>query len=80
MTGPYVLDTDTVTYQQMGRASVLDRLVTIPPDSVFTTIVTVREQLRGRLAAVDSAREDNGLLLAYERLQTTVRYFNRVNI
>ena len=80
MTAPYVLDTDTVTHQQAGRASVLRRLSAVSPDVVFTTVITVREQLRGRLAAVDQATEGPDLLLAYDRLLATVRYFAHVNV
>ena len=81
MTAPqYILDTDTVTHQQAGRAAVLRRLSTVSPDAVFTTVITVREQLRGRLAAVDQAAEGPDLLLAYDRLLATVRYFAHVNV
>ena len=52
---PYILDTDTVTLHQAGRAPVLQRLAAVAPDMVFTTVITVRGQLRGRLAAVDQA-------------------------
>jgi len=79
-TPQYVLDTDTVTHQQMGRASVLQRLASLSPDRVFTTVVTLREQVRGRLTAVDQASEGDDLLLAYDRLLATVRYFARVNV
>ena len=81
MTTPqYILDTDTVTHQQMGRESVLRRLTSVSPDLVFTTVVTLREQVRGRLAAVDQASEGDDLLLAYDRLLATVRYFAHVNV
>jgi len=79
-TPPYILDTDTVTYQQAGRAAVLQRLATVAPETVFTTVITVREQLRGRLTAVDQATEGPDLLLAYDRLLATVRYFAHVNV
>lgn len=81
MTEPrYILDTDTVTYVQAGRAAVLQRLSATTPDTVFTTVITVREQLRGRLAAVDQAAEGPELLLVYDRLLATVRYFTHVNV
>ena len=80
MTAPYVLDADTVTHQQAGRASVLRRLSAVSPDGVFTTVITVREQLIGRLAAVDQTTEGPDLLLAYDRLLATVRYFAHVNV
>jgi len=76
----YILDTDTVTHQQAGRTAVLRRLSTVSPDMVFTTVVTVREQLKGRLATVDQATEGPDLLLAYDRLLATVRYFAHVNV
>lgn len=76
----YVLDTDTVTYLQAGRAAVMRRLSTVSPDAVFTTVITMREQLRGRLAAVDQAAEGPDLLLPYDRLLATVRYFTHVNV
>lgn len=77
---PYILDTDAVTYHQKGHAAIVRRLATVSPDSVFTTVITVREQLRGRLAAVDQAAEGPDLLLAYDRLLATVRYFTQVNV
>jgi tRNA(fMet)-specific endonuclease VapC len=79
-TTPYILDTDTVTHQQAGQTAVLRRLSAVASDAVFTTVITVREQLRGRLAAVDQATEGPDLLLAYDRLLATVRYFAHVNV
>jgi tRNA(fMet)-specific endonuclease VapC len=76
----YVLDTDTVTFQQAGRPLVIQRLASLAPDAVFTTIVTMREQLRGRLATVDQATTADELVYAYDRLLHTVRYFARVNV
>jgi tRNA(fMet)-specific endonuclease VapC len=76
----YVLDTDTVTFQQAGRTPVVQRLASLSPDIVFTTVVTVREQLRGRLATVDQATSVQDLILAYARLLATVRYFGRINV
>ena len=58
----------------------LRRLTSVSPDLVFTTVVTLREQVRGRLVAVDQASEGDDLLLAYDRLLATVRYFAQVNV
>lgn len=76
----YVLDTDTVTFQQAGREHVLRRLAVVPPDAVYTTVITVREQRRGRLAVVDQVQEGPALVQAYAKLQATLRYFNHVNV
>jgi tRNA(fMet)-specific endonuclease VapC len=77
---PRVLDTDIVTYHQAGREAVLRRLRVVPPELIFTTVVTMREQLRGRLAAVDKAAEGAALVRAYAHLQHTVAYFHRVRV
>jgi tRNA(fMet)-specific endonuclease VapC len=76
----YVLDTDTVTFQQAGRETVLRRLAAVPAAMVYTTVITLREQLRGRLAAIDQATEGPVLVRAYEQLQATLLYFNHINV
>jgi tRNA(fMet)-specific endonuclease VapC len=75
----YILDTDTVTFQQAGREPVLRRLAAVPADAVYTTVITLREQMRGRLANVDRAPEGPALVRAYEQMQATLLYFCRVN-
>ncbi len=67
----YVLDTDTVTFQQAGREHVLRRLAVVPPDAVSTTVITVREQRRGRLAVM--VLSVDGILVTSNR-----RDFDRV--
>jgi tRNA(fMet)-specific endonuclease VapC len=47
---------------------------------VYTTVITLREQLRGRLAAIDQATEGPVLVRAYEQLQATLLYFNHINV
>ena len=76
----YILDTDSVTFQQAGRETIIHRLQSVPADSVYTTVITVYEQIRGRLAAINRAREGRDLVWAYERLQATLRYFSLVNV
>jgi len=76
----YILDTDTVTFQQGGRPAVIRRLSEVAPDVVATTVITLYEQLRGRLAAVNRQQDDQARQLAYRRLQETHGYFCRVPI
>jgi predicted nucleic acid-binding protein len=73
----YVLDTDTVTYQQAGRATILRQLSQIDPAIVATTVVTLYEQLRGRLAVINRQQDDQARQVAYRRLQETHGYFCR---
>ncbi len=76
----YVLDTDTVTYQQLGRPAVLRRIAQVNPGEAATTIVSMYEQLRGRLAAIDRARDDQSLRTAYVRLEETQAYYCQTRI
>src|SRR5215212_11993444 len=76
----YVLDTDTVTYQQAGRATILRQLSQIDPAIVATTFVTLYEQLRGRLAVINRQQDDQARQVAYRRLQETHDYFCRVPV
>ena len=76
----YVLDTDTVTYQQLGRTAVRRRLAQSSPDEVATTVVTMYEQPRGRMAAVSRNQDDEALRVAYERLHRTQMYYCRMRV
>ncbi len=76
----YVLDTDSVTYHQLGRTAILARLGAIDPQHVATTVVTLEEQLQGRLAAIRRQRDAQGVVRAYALLQVTNAYLCRVPV
>ena len=69
-----------MTFQQAGREPILRRLAAVPAEAVYTTVITLREQMRGRLANLDRAQEGPALVRAYEQLQATLLYFCRVNV
>lgn len=71
----YVLDTDSVTYQQLGRAAICQHLERVEPTTVATTVITFYEQLRGRLASINRKQSDEEMRLAYQRLQATQDYY-----
>ncbi len=76
----YVLDTDSVSFQQAGRENIIRRIEGVPVESVHTTVITFYEQMRGRLAVVSRAKESPELIRGYERLHATLRYFSLVNL
>lgn len=76
----FILDTDMVTFQQASRPAVLRRLAQVAPVTVATTVITLYEQLRGRLAAINRQQSDQARQLAYQRLQQTHGYFCRVPV
>jgi tRNA(fMet)-specific endonuclease VapC len=71
----YVLDTDIVTYHQLGHKTVLNKLGQVESASVATTVITMSEQLRGRLAEVNRNQSDAQLQNSLRLLQMTHRYF-----
>ena len=71
----YVLDTDTVTHQQLGHPLVVAKLRLVDRSTVATTIITMYEQLRGRLAAINRKQSDAQLQLAFHHLQSTQQYY-----
>jgi tRNA(fMet)-specific endonuclease VapC len=83
----YVLDTDIITAHQAGNAAVGSRLARMLRDEVATTVITMQEQLRGRLTEIDRRTQDVArgrgslaLTLAYQQLQETCAYFARIAI
>jgi len=77
----YVLDTDTITAHQRNDGAVILAFTQVSPDTVATTIVTMYEQLRGRLAIVNRDMADLAKLpLAYKRLTETAEYYSRIPV
>ena len=53
-----LLDTDHVSLHERGHLPLRARLVSVPPEEVAVSVVTVEEMLRGRLAIL--ARRSEG--------------------
>jgi len=72
----YILDTDHISLQQRAHPVIMQRLQAIGnDDSVAVTIITVEEQIRGRLEIIRRYRGSPLQIAAYEAFQQTVRYF-----
>ncbi|MCI0485749.1 MAG: type II toxin-antitoxin system VapC family toxin [Blastocatellia bacterium] len=69
----YVFDTDHVTLHQHNHPQVIAKLQTCAPENVAVTVVTLQEQMRGRLAQIE--RRGVNLTLAYDQLRATAEYF-----
>lgn len=69
----YIFDTDHVTLHQHGNAPVLAIMRAHSPENIALTIVTLEEQMRGRLAVLNRRGAD--LSLAYSQLHATAEYF-----
>jgi tRNA(fMet)-specific endonuclease VapC len=76
----WVLDTDHVSLLQRGNPLVSQRLEAVNPEEIAVTIVTVEEQFGGRLHVIRQGSSRDEILLAYDRLMTTLKYFGTVNV
>ena len=69
----YILDTDHVTLHQHDHPQVATRIQACAPNELAITVVTVEEQMRGRLARIGRSGVD--LTVAYDQLRATADYF-----
>ncbi len=76
----FILDTDTVSLFQRGHPRVVEHVLATEPASLAVTIITVEEQLRGRLRQVHRARDAYALVVAYSRLHETLAFFQSIPI
>lgn len=76
----FILDTDHISLFQRNHPQVSTRVLTTPPLELATTIITVEEQLRGRLDRIRQARSDEEIVRAYQNLLATSLYFRTITV
>ena len=78
-----IFDTDHVSLSQRFHPNVIYRSGLIAPDALYTTVITVEEQMQGWLKAIRKASPNPGsskLTWAYDGLKDAVGYFNVSNV
>jgi tRNA(fMet)-specific endonuclease VapC len=76
----YILDTDHVSLLQRADPHVRSKTERIASSELATTVISLDEQLRGRLAFVNRARSEAEIVYAYELLSKTYGFFAAVNL
>lgn len=80
----WVLDTDHLTLLLQGHPNVVRRVASVHPAEIRVTIVTIEEQLRGRLNTIRQSSATTSqlseLVKAYEKLELTVERFKVLNL
>jgi len=76
----WILDTDHISLIQRGHPLVIQRINTVNPQDIATTIITAEEQLRGRLDTIRRASSPDALVSAYIKLQDTLDDFKSIKV
>ncbi len=78
----WILDSDCLSLFQRGSHPYLEqRIQQVDPKHLAVTIVTMEEQLSGRLNLISrSYSKGDPLIYAYAQLRRTLEDFNRLNI
>jgi tRNA(fMet)-specific endonuclease VapC len=79
----YVMDTDHLSLYERGYQTIQGRILAIRQnanDKLVITVVSVEEQLAGRLAQIRKAKTSQNLISAYEYLKMTFILFSNLEI
>ena len=76
----FVLDTDTVSLLERGDAMLLQRIARHDARQLATTVITVEEQMTGRLATLRAAKTLLQQVIAYRRLADTTEALRHLAI
>jgi tRNA(fMet)-specific endonuclease VapC len=77
----FILDTDSITHDQKEHPILIERVRTAPREDLFTTSVTIEEQLKGRLAFLHRERNHpHRSAQGHGDLVQTIFYFSKWNV
>lgn len=76
----WVLDTDHISLLQRGHPVVISRIAAVNPAEIAVTIVTIVEQMYGRLDVIKRAKSKQELVTAYALLKETFSRLYQGNI
>lgn len=76
----YILDTDHVSLVQRQNAKVINHLQQLPLEQRATTVISLSEQVQGRLASVRRAQNETDASRAFQLLMQTVEFFRTIQV
>lgn len=76
----YILDTDHISLLQRGNATVFARLLQIDVSNRGVTVVSLSEQIQGRLAVIRRSSSEMEAARGFQRLQETTNFYQSVTI
>jgi tRNA(fMet)-specific endonuclease VapC len=79
----WIFDTDHLSLLQRGNLKIVQRITAVSPQEIAVTVVTMEEQLQGRLSEIRRASRlfnADKLISAYAYLQETLDDFKELNV
>ena len=76
----FILDTDHISLYQRQHRAVSERILSTSASEIATTVITLEEQLRGRLDLIRRAKRDADIVRRYRNLQVTSLFFRSIHI
>lgn len=76
----WVLDTDHITLFENQHPVVIQRILETDPDEITVTIITVEEQMKGWLNAIQQSSQSNRLIWGYKGLQDGLKFFQTITV
>ena len=76
----HILDTDTLSLYERGQETVMTRVKLLSPNLVAVAVITVEEQMVGRLAYLRRAQSNKETAFAYQLLTDSVRVIAEFHI
>jgi tRNA(fMet)-specific endonuclease VapC len=76
----WILDTDHMTHWQRSHPSVLRHLGQIDRTVYGTTVVSLEEQMRGRLGQINQVSSVERIRFAYAAFQNTYSFYQRTQV
>jgi tRNA(fMet)-specific endonuclease VapC len=76
----YVLDTDILTFYQLGNATVCEQVAKHSSNDLAVTIISVEEQLSSWYTLRRRVKKRQQIAYAYERFTDNVRFLSRLKI
>lgn len=76
----FILDTDHISLFQRGHALVIKKLSLVAMPGRAVTIVTLTEQVQGRLAVIRRARTEADAARGFTNLQKTVDFYQAIQV
>lgn len=76
----WILDTDHFSLFQRGHPLVRERVNAMNSEEIAVTVITLEEQIRGRLNIIKQASSSERLVSAYRWLREILEDFNSINL